>query len=171
MAAALTGHDTPRVTHQMAFPSDSATLSPDCKAVPYQRSHPKLQAAQEERDAGFNTGISKHWLVSLQTGRKGRNFKGMIETKKCNSPSKRQYLPSARFSAPGIADAFHEQAAKEKIDCNQRTPLRRLLKLRNKPESKQKPKEVWAREEVGSELQLSDRASAQTPGGPILRNP
>lgn len=55
MAAALTGHDMPQVTHQIAFTSGSATMSPDCKSVLYRWSHPKLQAAQEERAAGVST--------------------------------------------------------------------------------------------------------------------
>lgn len=77
---------------------------------------------------------------------------------------------STKFSALGTVDAFHDQAAYDKSDCNQHTPQRWLLKLRNKSEPKQKPKEGWAREEVGSELQFPDQASSQLPGGPTLRN-
>lgn len=61
MAAALTGHDMPKVTHQTALPSGSATMSPDCKSVPYQWSHPKPQAAREERAAGV---IREHLSTS-----------------------------------------------------------------------------------------------------------
>lgn len=93
MAAPLTGHDMPQVTHQITVPSGSATVSPDCKSVPYQWSHPKPQAAQEERAAGVNILISKHQLFPLQTGHRGKNYKDVIKTMKCNSLSKRQDLP------------------------------------------------------------------------------
>lgn len=93
MAAALTGHDTPQVTHQITIPSGSATVSPDCKSVPYQWNHPKPQIAQEERAAGANISVSKHQLFHLQTGQRKKKYKGMIKTMKCNSLSKRQDQP------------------------------------------------------------------------------
>lgn len=100
MAAALTGQDMPQVTHQITVPSGSTTVCPDCKSVLYQWSHPKLQAAQEERAAGVNILASKRQLLHLQTGQRGKNYKDMIKTMICNSLSKRQdQLNSNRFSA------------------------------------------------------------------------
>lgn len=75
MAAALTGHDMPQVTHQITIPSGSATVSPDCKSVPYKRSLPKPQVAQEERAAGVNILISKHQLFHLQSGQRKKKKK------------------------------------------------------------------------------------------------
>lgn len=91
--------------HAQSHPSDSSSFWLchyvswlQVSALPVESS----QTAGCKRGKGCrsNTWTPKHQLVSLQTGRKGKNFKGTIKTKKCNSPSKRQH----RFTALGIVE-------------------------------------------------------------------